>query len=302
MSESNSGTDPAVHPASVRLDRSGCGAAALPLPCPSVLAVPRGLTRLGRARRGRSFGADAGAAADRKSAWRNPWIVWAIRLFGVALLGLVGVGLWIAYDWHQEALWAWASDADPIPFFLLLTLLPAIGFPTSPFYLVAGAAFGTWTALVGSGVSMIAYLLISWWIAHTGLRPWIEARLARTPFRLPELQDPGQAVRFTLLVKVAPGVPATLKTYLLCLSGISFPVYFWVSFIVSMAYAAIFVLLGESVLEHDLGRLGWIVLALGLLGGLVWWLRRRWRSKPARTPTPTVGLSLPSADGRRSAP
>jgi uncharacterized membrane protein YdjX (TVP38/TMEM64 family) len=203
------------------------------------------------------------------------WVVWSVRLFGVVTLGMLAAWLWAAYDWTDYSFWEWTSNVDPWVFFILLAVLPAVGFPTSPFYLLAGATFGTGIALVGSGLSMALYLVLSWWIAHTGMRPWIEARLARTSFKMPELTSPAQAIRFALLVKMAPGVPATLKTYLLCLSGVAFPVYFWVSLIVSLIYAAIFILLGESVLEHDFGRLGWVLLAFVLLGGLVWWTRRR---------------------------
>jgi uncharacterized membrane protein YdjX (TVP38/TMEM64 family) len=203
------------------------------------------------------------------------WVVWSVRLFGVVTIGALAAWLWTAYDWADYNFWDWTSDVDPWVFFVLLAVLPAVGFPTSPFYLLAGATFGTGVALVGSGLSMALYLVLSWWIAHTGMRPWIESRLARTSFKMPKLTSPAQAIRFALLVKIAPGVPATLKTYLLCLSGITFPVYFWVSFIVSLIYAAIFILLGESVLEHDFGRLGWVLLAFVLVGGLIWWTRRR---------------------------
>lgn len=219
-----------------------------------------------------------GRARDRLDAPKQrTWVVWSVRLFGVLTLALIGWWLWIAYDWDHTAFWEWTSTADPLVFFLLLAVLPAVGFPTSPFYLLAGATFGAGTAIIGSGLSMAANLVLSWWLAHTSLRPWIHARLARTSFKLPELTSPAQAIRFALLVKAAPGVPGTLKTYLLCLSGLAFSVYFWVSLIVSLIYAAILVLLGESVLQHDFGQIGWMLLILALLGGLVWWIRRRWR-------------------------
>ncbi|RKT44149.1 hypothetical protein [Thiocapsa rosea] len=255
----------------------GCGAVAALQPVPGDRigrGSKRGDTRCGCL--GRFSG--AGRARERSDApKRRAWVVWSVRLFGVLTLALIGWWLWIAYDWDHTAFWEWTSTADPLAFFLLLAVLPAIGFPTSPFYLLAGATFGAGTALVGSGLGMAANLVLCWWLAHTNLRPWIQSRLARTSFKLPELTSPAQAIRFALLVKAAPGVPGTLKTYLLCLSGLTFPVYFWVSLIVSMIYAAIFILLGESVLEHDFRQIGWMLLILALLGGLVWWIRQRWR-------------------------
>lgn len=267
---------------------SGCGAAAALRP--GLGATPgRGSKRRGDMWSGclaRLSG--EGRARDRSDApKRRAWIVWSVRLFGVLTVALVGWWLWIAYDWDHTAFWEWASTADPVAFFVLLAVLPAVGFPTSPFYLLAGATFGASTAIVGSALSLAANLVLSWWIAHTGLRPWIQARLAGTPFKLPELTSPARAIRFALLVKAAPGVPGTLKTYLLCLSGLAFPVYFWVSLIVSLIYAAIFILLGESVLQHDFGQIGWTLLVLALLGGLVWWIRRRWR-RQILDPKPTT--------------
>ncbi|MBK1643440.1 hypothetical protein CKO25_01960 [Thiocapsa imhoffii] len=206
---------------------------------------------------------------------RRRWVVWSVRLFGLLTLVLIGAWLWSAYGWGLATFWDWTSHAHPVPFFVLLALLPAIGFPTSPFYLLAGATFGTSVALIGSALSLAAYLMLSWWIGHTGLRPWIERRLARTSFKMPTLASPAQAIQFALLVKMAPGVPATLKTYVLCISGIRFAVYFVVSFTVSLLYAGLFILLGESMLEHDFGRLGGVLLAIGFLGALIWWVRRR---------------------------
>jgi uncharacterized membrane protein YdjX (TVP38/TMEM64 family) len=211
-----------------------------------------------------------------KPANRRAWVVWTVRGFGILTLALIGGWLWSAYGWGRDSFWEWTSNVNPLAFFVLLAVLPAMGFPTSPFYLLAGATFGTAVAIIGSALSLAANLFLSWRIARTRLRPWIEARLAGTPFTLPQLRSPAQSLRFALLVKFAPGVPGTLKVYVLCLSGLTFPVYFWVSFIISLTYAVIFILLGESVLTHDFGQTGWILLVLAVLLALVWLLRRYW--------------------------
>lgn len=195
------------------------------------------------------------------------------RVCGVALLAAFVVFLWIRWDY--AALMAWKEEAGPIPFFAALAVLPAFGVPTTPFYVAAGVLFGVAGGLAGSALSLSLNLLLCYWIAHSGLKGWLESMLRKTRYDLPTLEG-GRALRFALLVKLAPGAPTFLKTYLIALSGVSFVVYFWLSFVVTMVWAAGFIVLGESLLDRDFGQAAWALGALAL-AGLVGWAVLRWR-------------------------
>lgn len=186
-------------------------------------------------------------------------------LAGVALLWVGGLRI------DPETLHAWQQDAPVLPFFTALTLLPLVGVPTTPFFMVSGAAYGILTSLIGTATALAVNLLLSFGIARGGLSPLLRRILARTGHTLPDL-DEKRELHFTLLVRMIPAMPNFVKNYLLCLAGISFPVYFGVSLIISMLYAAPFIILGESILEKDASDLivALVLLAaLGVIGHLV---------------------------------
>lgn len=205
---------------------------------------------------------------------RWAWITWAWR--GVAAAAALAVMIWLWRAWDTESFVEWKAQAGPAPFFVALAVLPAFGVPTTPFYLLAGATFGVKTGLAGSAASLAVNLVLCYWIAHSGLRVWLERLLARTRYDLPAVSGRKQAVKFTLLVKFAPGVPTFVKHYALGLGRVPFGIYFGLSFGITSLYAATFVVLGESALERSPTRALAALAALALLGGAVWWVRRRW--------------------------
>jgi uncharacterized membrane protein YdjX (TVP38/TMEM64 family) len=207
----------------------------------------------------------------------RPFWVWVTRAWrGIAAALALGAVWWIWNAWDTEAFVEWKAEAGPVPFFAALAVLPAFGVPTTPFYLLAGATFGVKAGLAGSAASLAANLALCYWIARSGLRVWIERLLARTRYDLPAVSGKKQAVKFTLLVKLAPGVPTFVKHYALVLGGVPFGIYFGLSFGITSLYAATFVVLGESALERSPTRALAALAALALLGAAVWWIRRRW--------------------------
>jgi uncharacterized membrane protein YdjX (TVP38/TMEM64 family) len=193
----------------------------------------------------------------------------------VALAGLV-VLLWSA--WELDAVMAWLHHARPVPFFAAMAVLTSLGAPPTPFLVVAGASFGVGVGLAGSLLATAVSLWVNYAVARGGLRPRVEALLRRFGQGLPSLgeaQGRARAVRFTLLVKLAPG-PVLLKNYLLAVAGVPFAPYFAVSMLVSGAYAVALVVLGDSVLDHQLERALPAALVLATAAALgLWWRQRR---------------------------
>jgi uncharacterized membrane protein YdjX (TVP38/TMEM64 family) len=200
------------------------------------------------------------------------WPRWLRRAPGVLLvLALLVLG-WRYLD-HQ-AMWEWKRQAHPLAFFAAMAVLPAVGFPTTPFYLLAGATFGTATGLAVTWGAMMLNLVLCYWIARSGLRPVLIRWLARAGARLPDVSEANE-VRFALLVKLAPGVPSFAKNYLLGVADVSFRTYFTISLLVTGSYASCFVILGESFLEGDAWRAGVVLFVLLVFGGILASWRRR---------------------------
>ena len=152
------------------------------------------------------------------------------------------------------------ESVHPVAFFALMAVLPAFGFPLSPFYLLS-SAYGVTVALAASAVAMAGNLLFSFWLAVGFCRPLIERFLRRYDYRIPEVGQANQ-VRVTLIIRLTPGLPFFVQNYVLALAGVRFRIYMMLSWLAQMAYAIAFIVLGESVFE---GRVGLAVVAISLV-------------------------------------
>jgi uncharacterized membrane protein YdjX (TVP38/TMEM64 family) len=201
----------------------------------------------------------------------------------LTVAALAGLALLIWRVWDHDAVLAWMRQASPVPYFTAMALLTVIGVPVTPLFVVAGATFGAPVGLVGSGLALAASLAMSYRIARGRLRPWLESLLRRFGSELPDFGEAGRnALRFTLMVKLTPGLPAFVKNYGLAAAGVPFPTYLGVSMLVTGAYAAALVLFGESLFEHDFGPTLVVAAVVALVGGLgALWVRRR-RGRVAR--------------------
>jgi uncharacterized membrane protein YdjX (TVP38/TMEM64 family) len=187
-------------------------------------------------------------------------------------VGVLVVALVVRSVWDQQALMAWIGRASPIKFFTLMALLPALGVPITPFFVLAGATFGARIGVLGSLVALAANLTGCYWIARR-IRPLVESLLKRYQYRLPEGARTNPT-RTVVAVKLAPVVPAFVKSYALGLSGVPFGIYLGWSMLITGAWAVPLVVLGESLLQHDARRALWVVVALAALA-MILWLRSR---------------------------
>ncbi len=209
---------------------------------------------------------------------KSPWR-WARRALVVVGLAAVAYVLWSS--WDREAIAAWKQEASPLTFFVVMAIVPALGVPVTPLFILAGATFGRRLGLLGSGIALAANLAICYWIARSGLRRWLVWVLRRFDYELPDFEQRYKgALRFTLMVKLAPGVPAFVKNYGLGVAGVPFSLYFAASMLITGAYGVALIVLGESLFQHDGNRavvVGALVVVLAL--GVWWWRRRRSRQE-----------------------
>lgn len=183
--------------------------------------------------------------------------------------------LW--WGWNQPVIRTWKAEASPVPFFVAMALLPAVGIPLTPFFVLAGAAFGIPVGLAGSAMALGMNLIVCHWVGRGKLRTSMTRLLSRFGHALPEFDArKGGAVRLTLLVKFMPGVPAFAKNYLLAIAGVPFAPYFIISLLITGAYGVALVVLGESAFHHDArhGILAAVLIGLAAMGAWIWRRRR----------------------------
>jgi uncharacterized membrane protein YdjX (TVP38/TMEM64 family) len=174
-------------------------------------------------------------------------------LRGVDLKGLVVQGM------------AMIGDAGPWVFFSAMAVLPAVGFPLLAFALPAGPAFsgqlGLGGVLAAYGAAIAVNLALTYWLACHALRPLIERLVARTGHQIPQVAK-DEHVEVTLLVRITPGPPFFLQSYLLGLGRVAFPIYMGVSWAVAMAYGVGFVVFGDAIVH---GKASMAIMGVSLL-------------------------------------
>ncbi len=193
---------------------------------------------------------------------------------------VLGLIVLIYMHWDNDGVVDALQATGPVPFFAGLSVLPAFGVPVTPFYVLAGVTFHPVVGLVGIVASVSLNLVLCHVIGKSGLRRFIIALLRPTRFNLPQ-RPPKHPFRFTLMVKLAPGIPVYLKNYFLVLAGVPFPIYFWLSLPVAFAYAAAFLLLGDSFRDQDYGQTIVALAALGALVAVLFWIRLRLEKRKA---------------------
>ncbi len=185
-------------------------------------------------------------------------------LLGLAAAVLVLRGLDVRHL-LTEAL-AWVRSVGPEGFFTAMALLPAVGFPLSPFWLTAGPVFGQTLGLglviALCGVSLAVNLVVSYWLARYAFRPALVWLVQRLGYQLPRVHAEDQ-MSVTLLLRVTPGPPYFIQSYLLGLAEIPFRLYMVVSWPLSMAFGMLFLFFGDALAQGK-GK-----FALAAFGGLV---------------------------------
>jgi uncharacterized membrane protein YdjX (TVP38/TMEM64 family) len=216
---------------------------------------------------------------------RAQLIRWIKRIGMRQLLYMaVGVAVLVAFSLLirevpvQEMLRA-IHDLGPVPFFFAMGVLPVIGFPVTPFYLLAGATFGIWISLVGTAISQALNLFLAYWLARRYLRGVIERLIRKANYTIPEVK-PKHFVNFTLLVKVTPGPPNFIKSFILGLARVPFGIFFIISWPTTMGYAIGVIIFGDSLMDRDIkqaifGFAFMVVFLLGLKFAASFYSRRR---------------------------
>lgn len=211
----------------------------------------------------------------------------ALRLGG--LLAVIAAVAVIAHIWGLSSVLEEARDmlraAGPGAFFAAMAVLPAIGAPISLFTFPAAAAFG---GTMGTGwvvacaiLAVAVNLALGYGLAAWALRPWIKRMVEWLGFKLPETAKvPPWEV--TLLVRIIPGPPLFLQSYLLGLARVPFVPYMVVSVLVSGTYTALTILAVDGMRRGDPWTIVGAVVVLVIVVLTVRRLRRKLREAQDR--------------------
>ncbi len=174
------------------------------------------------------------------------------------------LGIWMPREALDLLLVLWQSLlAAPAPvFFGVMSVALVFPVPISAFYVAAGPIFGILPALAWIAPSLVLNALLVHAIGTTAVRPRLLAWIEQRGLRVPTLNEASDQLLFATVVRVTPGIPYFIQSWLIVLAGIRRDGFVALSVGIQMFYAAGFVTLGRSAFE---GRLGLAVTALTFL-------------------------------------
>jgi len=199
----------------------------------------------------------------------------------LVLVALVVAAVLAARSGGPKQLWfaleGVLRGAGPLAFFAAMALLPAVGFPLMPFTLIAGPVFGPQLG-VGATVlcavaAVAANVALSYWLAAGVLRLWVLRLAAWLGYRLPDMPA-GTAWQLVTVVRLAPGLPFWMQSYLLGVVRAPFAAYLTLSTAIPALYIAMTIAGGDALVRGQ-GRTALLAFAaLGFVAALVHLLRK----------------------------
>jgi uncharacterized membrane protein YdjX (TVP38/TMEM64 family) len=204
--------------------------------------------------------------------WSVFRVAWLLATAAVVLLLLWG----LSQNW--QAFLAWKAQIGAVPFFLGMALLPLLGIPSTPLFVLGGVTFGLGTALAGSALAIVVNLILSRVLARSLLQNPLSRFLGRLHYQPPDVTS-GNAFGVLLLLRLTPGLPAALKNYASALVDVPFMVYLAVSWITTFLYALGLIVLGDSLDNASLTEAGVAAALLAaVFAGTFWYLKQQRKS------------------------
>lgn len=197
-------------------------------------------------------------------------VVVALLLRGVNLRALLNQTL------------AWIRGVGPTTFFVAMAILPSFGFPLLGFTLPVGPVFspqlGIPLVIFLVTLSMTCNLLLTYWLARYAFRPFLERLIVRLGYQLPQVA-PQDRLSLAVLLRVTPGPPFCLQSYILGLAEVPLRIYMLVSCLITIPQAIALILFGDSLMKGK-GKVAFLAFSVIVaLSVLIHWVRRRYAQK-----------------------
>ena len=174
-------------------------------------------------------------------------------------------------------------EAGPYAFFLSMAILPAFGFPLLPFALMAGPAFnpslGSTKVTLFAILSVAVNVTLSYALSNRIFGPLIHRALKRLGYSIPELPT-GTSWQAVFIIRLAPGLPFWVQSYLLGLLAVPFLPYIVVSTLVPSMYLTGAIIFGGAAWQGHtkVALLGASFLGLIACAVSIWRKRNAYRT------------------------
>lgn len=155
--------------------------------------------------------------------------------------------------------------AGPWTFFAATAVLPAVGAPLSVFTLTAGELFAPLLTMTGAIAALVlaigVNLALTYWLARYALRPLLSRVLEHYGYRVPRLAG-SNALSVALALRLTPGPPFFVQSYILGLAEVPFRLYMVVSWICILPWAIGAAVMGKGVFN---GNFRMVIYGVGVI-------------------------------------
>jgi uncharacterized membrane protein YdjX (TVP38/TMEM64 family) len=145
-------------------------------------------------------------------------------------------------------------NVGPWAFFAGTAVLPAVGAPLSVFTITAGEIFAPLMSMGGviaaTLFAIAVNLALTYWLARYALRPLLSSVSERYGYKVPRVTA-GNALSIALAVRLTPGPPFFMQSYILGLAEVPFRLYMIVSWLCIIPWAVGAVVLGKGIFNGN---------------------------------------------------
>ena len=153
-----------------------------------------------------------------------------------------------------DTVMALLRTAGPGLFFTGMALLPLVGFPLAPFTFAAGPVFAPQLGVVAVIACALGAVTVNvalgYWISARALRPLMQRLMQALGRTLPQVTA-SSGWQLTLFVRVIPGTPFFVQSYLLGIARVPFLTYLTISVAVMAAFIVGTILAGDAWMRGD---------------------------------------------------
>jgi uncharacterized membrane protein YdjX (TVP38/TMEM64 family) len=115
--------------------------------------------------------------------------------------------------------------------------------------------------LAATLVAIAVNIALTYWLARRAVRPMLERLLKRYGYSVPRVTS-DNALSVALLVRLTPGPPFFLQSYILGLAEVPFRLYMLVSWLCVLPWAVGAVVLGRGIFD---GNFKVVAMGLGVI-------------------------------------
>ena len=210
--------------------------------------------------------------ADESDSSIKPLLLKA-AVFVALIIGGIFAFQWMFPDVDQEQLKELGLQLPDAVFLPAYAILPMVGFPIAPFLLASGLKYGFLWSIPIAAVCLALHTFAAWHLAHGFLRQRLKQLLKRTSHETPSIPD-GHQNWFAIVYITVPGLPYSLKLYSLALTNIPFRKFMLIAWLGHLLNAIPFIGFGTAAGDFDLRWLIIFGVAVGLMTGVGFWLKK----------------------------